>query len=294
MRRIGALEAGGTKMVAAVVNENGEVMERESIPTRTPEETMPEILDWFREREVDSVGVACFGPVDLRENSPTYGYILETPKLSWRNYNILGALSALRVPLAFDTDVNGSALGEYTRGAARGTDSCIYITIGTGIGIGVIVGGEPLHGALHPEGGHILLRKVPGDDFPGICPSHGDCFEGLCSGPAIAARWGKPARELIDRPEVWELESSYIAQAIADYLLVLSPEKVILGGGVMKQEQLFPLIRKKVPELLNGYLQIPGLRDIENYIVAPELADDQGIMGCAAMILRREREAKKR
>jgi len=292
MRKIGALEAGGTKMVMAVLDESGKVLERTSIPTRTPEETMPEIIDWFREKEVDSVGVASFGPVDLRKDSPTYGHILETPKLPWRYFDIFGTLQrALQVPMALDTDVNASAIGEHTWGAAKDVSSCVYITVGTGIGTGIIIDGKPLHGALHSEGGHILLRKIPGDDFSGICPNHGDCFEGLCSGPALEARYGVPAYELVDRPEVWELESTYIAQAIADYLCVLAPEKIILGGGVMKQTQLFPMIRKKVTEILNHYLQLPGLRDIDHYIVAPELVDDQGIMGCAAMILRQEAEA---
>jgi len=293
MRKIGALEAGGTKMVMAVLNENGEVMDRTSIPTRTPEETMPEMIEYFRAHEVDSLGVACFGPIDLRKNSPTYGYILGTPKLAWRNYDILGTFErALHVPTAFDTDVNGSAIGESMWGSAKDVGSCVYITIGTGIGIGVIVDGRPIHGALHPEGGHIALKRAPGDDFAGICPAHGDCFEGLCGGPAIEAHYGKAAPELADRADVWELESYYIAQAITNYILVLSPEKIILGGGVMKTEGLLPLIREKVLKLLNDYLQIDGLKDIDNYIVAPGLGDDQGIMGCAAMILRQEKEAK--
>lgn len=286
MRKIGALEAGGTKMVLAVVNENGEILDRQSIPTLTPEETMPKITEYFKAHQVEAVGVACFGPVDVKKNSPTYGHILLTPKLAWRGYDIIGYMDKeLHVPLYLDTDVNGSAIGESKWGAAKDVDSCVYITIGTGIGIGVIVDGKPLHGALHPEGGHILMRQKAGDTYKGKCPTHGTCFEGMAAGPALEEHWGKPARELADVEEVWETESYYIAQAIMTYILVLSPKKIILGGGVMKQTQLFPLIRKKVVEMLNGYISIPEIEDIDNYIVAPGLVDDQGILGCAAMAL---------
>lgn len=286
MRKIGALEAGGTKMVLAVVNENGEILDRQSIPTLTPEETMPKITEYFKAHQVEAVGVACFGPVDVKKNSPTYGHILLTPKLAWRGYDIIGYMDKeLHVPLYLDTDVNGSAIGESKWGAAKDVDSCVYITIGTGIGIGVIVDGKPLHGALHPEGGHILMRQKAGDTYKGKCPTHGTCFEGMAAGPALEEHWGKPARELADVDEVWETESYYIAQAIMTYILVLSPKKIILGGGVMKQTQLFPLIRKKVVEMLNGYISIPEIEDIDNYIVAPGLVDDQGILGCAAMVL---------
>ncbi len=286
MRRIGALEAGGTKMVLAVINENGEVLDRQSIPTLTPDVTMPLITDYFKNQQVEAVGVACFGPVDVKKDSPTYGHILMTPKLAWRGYDIIGYMeNELHVPLYLDTDVNGSAIGESKWGAAKDVDSCVYITIGTGIGIGVIVDGKPLHGALHPEGGHILMRQKAGDTYKGKCPSHGTCFEGMAAGPALEEHWGKPARELAEMDEVWETESYYIAQAIMTYILVLSPKKIILGGGVMKQTQLFPLIRAKVKEMLNGYISIPEIDDIDNYIVAPGLIDDQGILGCAAMVL---------
>ena len=286
MKIIGALEAGGTKMVMAILNESGEILDRKTIPTRTPEETMPEIGDYFAEKKAEALGVACFGPIDVHKNSPTYGHILETPKLAWRGCDILGYLrERLHVPMAFDTDVNGSALGEYRFGAARDVDSCVYITIGTGIGIGVIAEGRPVHGALHPEGGHIIMKRMAGDDFPGVCPSHGDCFEGMAAGPALEKRFGVPAYLLKDREDVWELESWYIAQAIVNYICILSPRRIILGGGVMKQEQLFPLIRKKVPEMINGYLDFPELHDMAHYIVAPGLGDDQALLGCLHMAL---------
>ncbi|MCB7317922.1 ROK family protein [Lacrimispora sp. 210928-DFI.3.58] len=278
---IGALEAGGTKMVCAIGKEDGTILEQVSIPTTTPEETIPKIIAYFKDKKIDALGVAAFGPVDVKPGSETYGYILDTPKLAWRHKDLLGDLrKELDVPIGLDTDVNGSCLGEVTYGCAKGLDSVIYITIGTGVGVGVWVNGKLLHGMLHPEGGHILLTRHPEDPDGGICPSHHNCLEGFASGPSIEARWGKKAIELIDKPEVWELESYYIAQALTDYIMILSPQKIILGGGVMHQEQLFPLIRGKVKELVNGYINTKELADIDNYIVPASLHDDQGIMGC--------------
>ena len=284
MKKIGALEAGGTKMVMAVGLQDGTILSRESIPTLRPEETVPAIIRYFREQEAEAVGIGSFGPIDLRKKSLTYGYIKNTPKPGWKDYDLLGTIgNALGVPMAFETDVNAAALGEYVYGAAKGLDSCLYMTVGTGIGIGVILDGKPLHGALHPEGGHILLKPRAGESFKGNCPYHEYCFEGMASGPAIQAKWGRPARELAGKEEVWEAESDYIAQALADFILTLSPEKVILGGGVMKQEQLFPAIRRKVSRFLNGYLSIPALDDMDSYIIPASLNDNQGILGCIAL-----------
>lgn len=278
---IGALEAGGTKMVCAVGTEDGTILEQQSIPTTTPEETIPRIVEYFKGKEIAALGVAAFGPVDVIPESETYGYILDTPKLAWRHKDFLGGLKKeLNVPMGLDTDVNGSCLGEMTYGCAKGLDSVVYITIGTGVGVGVCINGKLLHGMLHPEGGHILLERHPRDPRGGICPYHPNCMEGFASGPSIEARWGKKAVELVDEPEVWELESYYIAQALADYIMMLSPQKIILGGGVMHQIQLFPLIRTKTLELINGYINTKELRDIDNYIVPASLKDDQGIMGC--------------
>lgn len=278
---IGALEAGGTKMVCAVGREDGSILEQVSIPTTTPEETVAGIVDYFKGKDIVALGVAAFGPVDVKPQSPTYGQILDTPKLAWRHFDLLGALKKeLDVPMGLDTDVNGSCLGEMTYGCAKGLDSVIYITIGTGVGVGVSVGGKLLHGMLHPEGGHILLSRHPEDPNGGVCPYHKNCMEGFASGPSIEARWGKKAVELVDRPEVWELESYYIAQALVNYIMILSPQKIILGGGVMHQEQLFPLIRRKVKEMIGGYLNTKELTDMDNYIVPASLHDDQGIMGC--------------
>ena len=276
----GALEAGGTKMVCAIGDETGKIIEQTSIPTTTPEETMPLILSYFRDKDIAAIGCACFGPIDPTKGSPTYGRILLTPKLPWRNYDIVGALSELGVPVGFDTDVNGSLLGEMTYGAHKGVQNAAYYTIGTGVGLGVMVNGTLLHGMLHAEGGHILMRAHERDTFKGCCPSHGACLEGMASGPAIEQRWGKKAVELADNDEVWEIESYYLAQSMVSTILLLSPEVIILGGGVMHQTQLFPLIRKKTLELLNGYLKTKQLDDIDNYIVPASLNDDQGIMGC--------------
>ena len=223
-----------------------------------------------------------------------YGYILETPKLAWRNKDLLGGLKKeLNVPMAIDTDVNGSCLGEVTYGCAKGLDSVIYITIGTGVGVGVWANGGLLHGMLHPEGGHILLNRHPEDKNGCICPSHPNCFEGFASGPSIEARWGKKAIELKDDEKVWEIESYYIAQALTDYIMILSPQKIILGGGVMHQEQLFPLIREKVKDMVAGYINTKELQDIDNYIVPASLHDDQGIMGAIKLGLNALEQAKK-
>lgn len=278
---LGALEAGGTKMVCAIGNEKGEIFEQISIPTRTPETTVPEMIDYFREKKVEALGIGCFGPIDPNRGSGTYGYITSTPKLAWADYNIVGAFEeALGCPVGFDTDVNGSVLGEVTFGQAKGKSCVIYITIGTGVGAGIYIEGKLLHGMLHPEAGHVLIQKRSGDTFEGKCPYHKNCLEGLAAGSAIKERWGQDAVQLKDRTEVWDLEAYYIAQALTGYILTLSPQLIILGGGVMHQEQLFPLIRSHVKEMLNGYIKTRELADLEHYIVPASLHDDQGIMGC--------------
>lgn len=284
VKKYGALEAGGTKMVCAIGLSDGTILDQVSIPTTTPEETIDRIADYFRDKEIVSLGVATFGPVDVKKDSPTYGYILNTPKLAWQNFDLLSALQEkIPVPMVIDTDVNGSCLGEMTFGCAKGLDSVIYITIGTGVGVGIAINGQLLHGMLHPEAGHILLSKHPDDHYAGKCPFHPNCMEGLCAGPAIEERFGDKAFNLSERQDVWELEAYYIAQALVNFICTLSPRKIILGGGVMHQEQLFPLIRKKTKELLNGYIETAELNDIEHYIVPASLHDDQGIMGAVQL-----------
>lgn len=287
----GALEAGGTKMVCAVGDENGHIIEQISIPTRTPAETVPEMLAYFRQKAVAALGIGCFGPLDLNRESATYGYITTTPKEGWANYNIVGAFrDALQIPVGFDTDVNGSLLGEVTYGDSRGLQNVVYITIGTGIGGGVMSGGKLLHGMLHPELGHMLMRPHPSDPYPGKCPFHKNCLEGMAAGPAIEARWGAKGKDLAGREEVWKTEAYYLGQAIVNLILTLSPERIILGGGVMHQMQLFEMIRAEVKQQLNGYLVTPQLQDMEHYIVPASLHDDQGIMGCIKLAIDAARE----
>ena len=278
---LGALEAGGTKMVCAVGDETGKIMDRISIPTETPEITMPKLIEFFKKYELAAIGIGTFGPADLNPKSETYGHIMATPKLAWKDYDIRGEFErALNIPVGFDTDVNAACLGEATFGCMQDVDTGIYITIGTGVGVGTMVNRKLLHGMLHPEGGHILLEKNPKDTYKGKCPFHSNCMEGLAAGPAIEGRYGKKAFDLKDVPEVWELEAEYIAKALVNYILILSPQRIVLGGGVMHQEQLFPLVRQKTVELLNGYVLTKEIDNIESYIVPPSLNDNQGVMGC--------------
>lgn len=286
----GAVEAGGTKFVCAVGDEKGNITDLIQLKTETPDVTMPAVVDFFRKYDLKAIGVGSFGPVDIDPTSATYGYITATPKTAWKNYPILKTLQdGLRVPVAFDTDVNAAAYGEWKRGAAKGLDGCLYITVGTGIGAGTIVGGRVLQGFSHPEMGHIFVRRHPDDRYEGKCPYHKDCLEGLAAGPALEERWGKKGAELADRPEVWEMEASYLAEALVQYILILAPKKIIMGGGVMKQAQLFPLIRQKVRRLLNGYMPFPYVEDeIDDYIVSPALGDRAGITGALMMAIDRE------
>ena len=278
--RIGALEAGGTKMVCAVGREDGTILERKVFPTLRPEQTMPELIGYFQQAGVEALGAACFGPLDLDKTSDTYGYITSTPKAGWQDYPIWHILrSALQVPVGFDTDVNGSVLGEAAYGALRGVETGMYITIGTGIGAGILANGRVLHGMQHPEAGHILLSRHPQDPYEGTCVCHKNCFEGLAAGPALEKRWGKRAEELADIDKVWELEAYYIGQALADYVMLLSPQKIVLGGGVMHQETLLPRIHRQVREQLGGYIRTWQMEHLEQYIVRSELGEDQGILG---------------
>ena len=278
--RLGALEAGGTKMVCAIGDESGKIYEQVSIPTETPEITMPRLISYFEERKIEALGIGCFGPIDPDKKSETYGYITSTPKLAWADYNIVGTMEkSLMIPVGFDTDVNGSVLGEVTFGQAKGKKCVVYVTIGTGVGAGIYIEGKLLHGMLHPEAGHILLTQRQDDTYEGTCPYHKTCLEGLAAGPAIEARWGRKAVELKDDARVWDLEAYYIAQAIVNYILILSPQMIILGVGVMHQEQLFPKIRSYVKKMMNGYIKTKEMADLDHYIVPASLHDDQGIMG---------------
>lgn len=282
MRRIGALEAGGTKMVMAVFNDDGSEIERITLPTETPEKTMPAMVGFFRDHAIDALGVGSFGPLDLNPASPTYGWITNTPKLAWQNYPLLTALLDGRdIPAAIDTDVNAALLAEVTSGAAQGCSNAIYITVGTGIGGGIYVNGQLVHGLLHPEVGHMLLKPRADDaDQRGICPFHEGCLEGMASGPALAAKAGSDARNLpSDHPALF-CEAHYLAQMCHNLIMIASPERIVLGGGVMNRKELLPIIRQETQRLLGGYIQAPALTEkINEYIVAPELYPDSGLIG---------------
>ena len=263
--RYWGIEAGGSKFVCAS-GSGPEDAEFAEFPTTTPEETIGHIVDFFRSVEpAAAIGIASFGPIDPNPQSPTFGYITSTPKRAWRNFDFAGTVRrALEKPIAFDTDVNAATLAESRWGAAQGLHSFLYVTVGTGLGGGALVDRRLLHGRLHPEMGHILVpHDRERDPFAGNCPYHGDCLEGLASGPAIEARWGQPAHQLPDRHAAWDLEAEYLALGIVNWACTLSPQRVILGGGVMQRQQLFPLVRGRVAELLKGYLEppeiVPGL-----------------------------------
>ncbi|MFD2114885.1 ROK family protein [Paenibacillus yanchengensis] len=292
--RIGAVEAGGTKFVCGIGNEFGEIEKRISFPTEQPEETLAQVIDFFAGEDIAAIGIGTFGPIDIDKQSKTYGHVTTTPKPGWANYPFLGRLQqAFSVPFGFDTDVNAAALGEATWGAAKGLDSCVYYTIGTGVGVGVYAEGKLIHGMLHPEGGHVLTRRHPEDSFAGVCPYHGDCLEGMAAGPALEKRWNVKGAELpVDHP-AWEIEAFYIGQALSATILMLSPKKIILGGGVMKQHQLFPLIHKQVQKNLNGYVQSSLITDqIAQYITAPGLGDNAGLCGSLALGLQALKDAE--
>ena len=293
--RLGALEAGGTKMVCAIGDELGNVIERASFPTRMPEETMPDIINYFKDKDIEALGISSFGPLNLDENDPNYGDITTTPKPGWKNYPLRRELmKALNVPVGIDTDVNGAALSEALLGAGKGTDSLVYYTIGTGIGGGAVVEGKLLHGLVHPEMGHMMMRPCKDDPTPhGFCPYHDGCLEGMANGPAIEKRWGVSAKELPEDHIAWDVEAEYLAQMCANTTLILSPKKIVLGGGVMHQLHLFPKIRRRTLEILNGYVAHKAvLEDIDNYIVPPALGDNAGAAGSLLLALEALKKAQ--
>ncbi len=282
MKKIGALEAGGTKMVLAIYDENGTELERLTLPTETPDVTMPQMIEFFRRHEIDALGVGSFGPLDLNPASPTYGSITSTPKLAWKDYPLLPALLDGRdIPAGIDTDVNAAIIAEVELGAARGCQNAVYVTIGTGIGGGVYANGQTVHGVLHPEVGHMLMCPHPDDPNPrGVCPYHASCLEGLAAGPAIGARVQGDAKDLPDDHPTFAIEAFYLAQMCVNLIMTLSPERIILGGGVMQREALLEQVRKETLRLLNGYIQAPAIIDhIDQYIVAPELFPVSGLVG---------------
>ena len=295
MSLYGAIEAGGTKFVCAVGTGPEDLRAQARFPTTTPHETLGRCIDFFRAQpKIEALGVGCFGPIELRRGAPRYGHVTTTPKAGWANADVVGPLQqALGVPVGFDTDVNGAVLGEARWGAAQGLETAIYVTIGTGIGGGALLGGKLAHGLVHPEMGHLLLPREPDDlDFAGHCPFHAArCWEGVASGPAMERRWGRRAELLPANHPAWDLEARYIASALTTLVLVLSPERLILGGGVMQVEQLFPLLRKYLRSSLGGYVQADAVSGgLAEYVVPPQLGQEAGIVGALALAERAARE----
>lgn len=290
MKTYGGIEAGGTKFVCVVTDADRNILAETRFPTTTPAETMGRTIDFFKAQPepVSAMGIACFGPIDPTPGSPTFGNITSTPKPGWRDTPVVAPLvENFGVPVAIDTDVNAAAVGEGRWGAAAGMDNFLYLTIGTGIGGGGVFNGHPLHGLVHPEMGHIRIpHDWQQDPYGGFCPYHGDCFEGLAAGPALQGRWGQPGDTLPPDHPAWALEAHYIALAMQSFICTLSPARIILGGGVMQQQHLFPMIRAEVIKLLNGYVQSPAiLQNIDSYIVPPGLGGRAGVFGAIALAM---------
>ncbi len=290
MNLYGGIEAGGTKFVCAVGSGPDDIRAETRFATTTPAETIRQALAFFQAQHqstpLTAIGIASFGPVDPDPRSPTFGYITTTPKPGWGQTDLVGPLrQALQLPIGFDTDVNGAALGEHRWGAGQGLDTFVYLTVGTGLGGGGMVNGRLIHGLLHPEMGHMLVpHNWEADPYAGYCPYHGDCWEGLTAGPAFEGRWGVRAEQLPVAHPAWALAAHYLALGLVNLICLLSPQRIIMGGGVMEQTQLFPLIQREVHTLLNGYIQAPRLLEaIDQYIVPPGLGNRAGVLGALAL-----------
>lgn len=283
MKKIAGIEAGGTKINCGIGLENGEIIDMITIPTTTPYETISKIVEYLKNKEFDVIGLASFGPIDPIKTSKTYGYITSTPKANWANFNFVGELKKyFNVPIIFDTDVNAAALAESIWGSGKNLKNLLYITVGTGVGAGAIIDSKTIKGLTHPEMGHIFIKKYT--DFKGICSYHGDCLEGLVSGPAIEKFAGKNAKLIEENSLIWDIVAEHLSEALISYILILSPQKIVLGGGVMKQQHLFNKIRKKVLKKLNSYIQKDEIiNNIEEYITYPELGEFAGFYGSIAL-----------
>jgi fructokinase len=284
----GGIEAGGTKFVCGIGTGPDDI-ETAQFPTSTPAITLASAANFFKAAagtRLEAVGIGSFGPIDLDPVSPTYGHITSTPKAGWENFNLAGVIErSLGVPAVLDTDVNAALMGEARWGAARGLSDAVYLTVGTGIGGGALVEGQLVHGLMHPEMGHLRIpHDLTNDPFPGTCPYHGDCLEGLAAGPAIQARWKAPAATLPPDHPAWALEACYLAFAAVNLTVTLSPRRILLGGGVMQQAHLFPLIRRKFGELMNKYVRRREVIDLlDEYIQAPELGSSAGVLGALVL-----------
>ena len=292
-RLYGGIEAGGTKFVCMIGTGPDAILNEIRIPTTLPEETIQQAVTFFKSHarygQLASVGIGSFGPVDLNPASLTFGHITTTPKLKWSHVDLCGFVqSALELPVAFDTDVNAAAFGEhYWISGNQPLDPFIYMTVGTGVGVGVLANGRPLHGLVHTEAGHLAIpHNLQIDPFPGICPYHGDCLEGLASGVALQARWGQTAETMPDGHPGWDLEAEYLALAVTNLIYAYSPLRIVLGGGVVQHAGLLAAVRHKTQVLLNGYIQSPMvLENIEEYIVPPSLGTRSGVLGAIAMAI---------
>lgn len=279
----GSIEAGGTKFVCAIGNEELTIVERVSFPTTTPAETMPKVIAFFEgfKDQLAGIGIGSFGPIDIHEESKTYGFITSTPKLAWQEFDFVGMMKQhFDLPVAWTTDVNAAAYGEYVFGHGRGLDSVVYYTIGTGVGGGAIQNGHFIEGFSHPEMGHMLVVPHPADHFAGNCPFHGNCLEGMAAGPAVEKRMGMKGQVIPQDDPFWEIEASYIAQCAYNTTLMLSPDVIIFGGGVMKQQHMVEKVHHAFQALMKGYVKTPNLAE---YIVTPHLEDNAGTMGCLAL-----------
>jgi fructokinase len=286
----GGIELGGTSVVCALGDAPDRLVASERFPTATADVTLSRAIEFVRSAggEVLAVGIGTFGPVDLDPDSPTFGVIADTPKPGWTGVRVLDRVrEALGLPVAIDTDVNAAAVAEWRWGAARGAGIAAYVTVGTGIGAGFVVNGAPWHGRGHPEFGHVPVDRVAGDAFPGVCPFHGDCAEGMASGPAIEARWSQPAAEIGDEHPAWDVEARYLGQALAGLILTVAPHRVVLGGGVMLHPGLHARVRDQVRDRLGGYLRDARSPEaIDELVVAPGLGRESGALGAIELASR--------
>ncbi|MDN6085242.1 MAG: ROK family protein [Lactococcus plantarum] len=270
---LGSIEAGGTKFVCSVGTEQFEVKHSSTFPTTTPQKTLKQAIDFFKSFDVVAIGIGSFGPIDIIRESKTYGYVMSTPKPYWSDVDMIGLLKKeLNVPMYFTTDVNASAYGELIANENQGSQSLVYFTIGTGIGAGAIQKGQFIGGISHAEMGHQFVKRHPKDlEFKGICPFHGDCLEGVASGPSLKARTGISGENISLDSEVWDIQAYYIAQAAISATLTLAPSKIIFGGGVMAQEHMIARVRTHFKALLNDYVMTPPLED---YLQLTSIADN--------------------
>lgn len=293
MHYFGGIEGGGTKVKCVIASGPENILVTKTFKTEPPEILLPELVNFFQSEQsklnisISGLGLAFFGPLDLDRDSKTFGWVTTTPKWKWGNTPLRDYfITALNIPVEIDTDVNAAANAERIWGAARGLDNFIYITVGTGIGGGIFVNGHPIHGMVHPEIGHFLLRQdLLKDPFTGVCPYHQGCLEGLASGPSIAARWKVNAETLSSNHPAWELEAFYLGQAVHTLVVTCSPERIIMGGGVMDHSGLIEKIRTETYKSINGYIQSPRLDNMNSYIVKPELGENSGILGAISLFM---------